>query len=126
MRQLVTITPARHSNRSMPHAQGLYGPLWGHLCRFLAVKYRIDVDSMRLILSDAFRYIDSEVMRHGEHFSVPGFGKFERAQQVHEEGEHGHFVIDAEWMRIDRRLRKYKGTLFTTQDDAEDAGPREE
>lgn len=121
MRQLVIITPARVANRSMPHAQGVYGPLWKDLYRFLAVKYRINDQSMRLICEDVFRYIDAEVMRNGEYFSVPGFGTFRRMEQ----GNGWDTNTPAEWMKLDRRFRKYNRALFTDQEDAEDAGPRE-
>lgn len=123
MRQLVIITPARVANRSMPHAQGVYGPLWKDLYRFLAVKYRINDQSMRLICEDVFRYIDAEVMRNGEYFSVPGFGTFRRMQ---EPSATSHDGSPAEWMKLDRRFRKYNRALFTDQEDDEDAGPRED
>lgn len=123
MRQLVTITPARVANRSMPHAQGLYGPLWRDLYRFLAVKYRINDDSMRAIVTDVFKYIDGEVMRNNEHMSIPGFGRFELMTSPSGSSVDG---TDAEWIAVRRAFRKWKGTLFTNDEDPEDAGPREE
>ena len=123
MRQLVEITPARVANRSMPHAQGLYGPLWRDLYRFLAVKYRINDDSMRDIVRDVFKYIDAEVMRNGEYFAIPGFGRFELMTAP---SGSTHDGTDAEWLAVRRTYRKWKGTLFTYEEDPEDAGPREE
>lgn len=121
MRRLVAITPARVANRSMPHAQGTYGPLWRDLYRFLAVKYRINDDSMRAIITDVFKYIDAEVMRNGEYFSIPGFGTFRRM----EAGNGWDPNTPAEWMKLERRERKFRGNLFTNMDDPEDAGRRE-
>lgn len=123
MRQLVVITPARVANRSMPHSKTLYGPLWGDMCRFLAVKYRLDLADVRALVGDVFRYIDAEVMRNNEYMSIPGFGTFRRREQNHA-GGFGPDVPVAEWMKLDRSIRKYTGTLFTLQEDEEDAGPR--
>jgi len=105
----------------MPHSKAEYGPLWRDLYRFLSVKYRINDDSMRAIVTDVFRYIDAEVMRNGEFFSIPGFGTFRRM----EAGNGWDPNTPAEWMKLDRTTRKFQGTLFTQEEDPEDAGPRE-
>ena len=121
MRRLVEVTPARVARWSKPNFDKLYGPYWQDLWRFLAAKYAVDEDDVRRLLSDAFRYIDSEVMVHGEFFSIPGFGTLRRMEaNSHWEG------ATAEWMKVDRRFRKFNKTLFTQQEDEEDAGPRDE
>ncbi len=121
MRQLVTITPARLANRTMPHRKGIYGPTWWEMARFLATKYRLDREDMLAIMRDVFRYIDAEVMRNGERFNVPGFGTFVRV-----DGGESRWGTERDWMKVDRVSPKTSGTLYTQQDDEEDAGPREE
>lgn len=119
MRRHVNITPAqvrRFTNLSK--AKELYGPKWEDMTRFLGVKYGIHHLDVSNMLRDAFRYIAVEVMRHGEHFTVPRFGRFFRNETR---------VSTQPFMGFTQKHSiKPHDRYENDHDDDEDAGPADE
>lgn len=120
MRRLVELIPVRViANRGRrPSPDTLYGPKWRELRDFVARKHQISQEDAAAIMHTVFKYITSEVIRHGERFMIPGFGTFVRRVKPGAGGQAPNMYS----ISVQRHGLR---ALHEQFEDDEDAGPRE-
>jgi len=106
------VRPSRGAVKDRP-----YGASWHEMARYLSTKWGVDINDTRAMMRDIFRYIEMEVLAGEGAFTVPRFGRFERREVIHGEGEED-VVTTTTVMRFTRRNVK-PGNSFIDWEDEE-------
>lgn len=78
MRRLTTVVPAEPLGRLRRYSGKLYGTSYVEIVEFLSMKHRISKASVRALLDSYWRYLTSEVLKHGGRVVIPGVGALNR------------------------------------------------
>lgn len=116
MRRLTTVVPAEPLGRLRRYSGKLYGTSYVEIIEFLSMKHRISKASVRALLDSYWRYLTSEVLKHGGRVVIPGVGALKRITKVKEMPKYGVYEMHSLIIAKSRMT-----VLHIDQEDDEDA-----